>query len=105
MISQNQMEAGPVMKTQELDNKQIESEGRVGYTAEKVAPLSTIHPSKRPRKSMQAPTSPADLQEFSSCSAQFIPKFSYFFRYSSYAVCATFCFCIQPQKPTNNVFI
>ena len=37
--------------------KQIETSGRVGYTTIKLAPLSTIHPSKRPR--IEKSTSPA----------------------------------------------
>ena len=54
---------------------------------------------------MQKSTSPANLLELSSSSVQFIPKSNYFFRYSFYAVCATFCFCIQPQNlPTTFLF-
>lgn len=41
----------------ELYKIQIESEGRVGYTTEKVASPSTIHPSKRPRSSSEPSTS------------------------------------------------
>ena len=99
------MEADSVMKTKNFIISKKNQVGRVGYTTEKVAPLSTIHPSKRPRKLMQTSTNLADLQEVSSPSVQFIPKIDYFFRYSFYAVCATFCFCTQPQKLSDNVFI
>lgn len=50
----------------QLYNKQIESGGRVGYTTEKVASMSTIHPSKRPSSSSEPSTS--QVQEF-SCSS------------------------------------
>ena len=36
---------------------QIESGGRVGYTTKRVAPMSTIHPSKRPRNLSEPSTS------------------------------------------------
>lgn len=48
----------------ELYRKQIESGGRVGYTNEKVASVSTIHPSKRPRSLIEPSTS--QVQETSS---------------------------------------
>ena len=37
------------MEDKELYQKQIESQGAVGYTTAKLAPVSTIHPSKRRR--------------------------------------------------------
>ena len=40
----------------ELYRRQIESGGRTGYTTEKVAPMSTIHPSKRPKRQSEPST-------------------------------------------------
>src|SRR6218665_924680 len=48
----------------ELYRNQIESGGRVGYTTKKVASISTIHPSKRPRSSSELSTN--QVQDFSS---------------------------------------
>jgi len=48
----------------ELYRNQIESGGRVGYTTTKVASISTIHPSKRPRSSSELSTN--QVQDFSS---------------------------------------
>ena len=45
---------------------QIESEGRTGYTTKKVAPLSTMHPSKRPRRQSETSTSQVVASESSS---------------------------------------
>jgi len=47
----------------ELYRNQIESGGRVRYTTKKVASISTIHPSKRPR-SLSEP-SKNQVQDFS----------------------------------------
>lgn len=41
----------------ELYKRQIESGGRVGYTTAKVAPMSTIHPSKRAKRTSEPKTS------------------------------------------------
>lgn len=50
----------------ELHRRQIESGGRVGYTTAKVAPMSTIHPSKRARRSPEPSTSQMIISESSN---------------------------------------
>lgn len=54
------------VEDKELYRRQIESGGRTGYTTEKVAPMSTIHPSKRPRRQSSPSTSQAVACESSS---------------------------------------
>ena len=51
-------------KTKNFYRKKIESGGRVGYTTEKLASMSTIRPSKRPRNLSELSTS--QVHEFSS---------------------------------------
>lgn len=51
-----------------LYRKQMESGGRVGYTTEKVAAMSTIHPSKRIRSSSKPSRHQVEVNEHSSTS-------------------------------------
>ena len=54
----------------QLYKVQIESDGRVGYTTMKVAPISTIHPSKRAKSTSELSTNQAVISAPLSCDSE-----------------------------------